>query len=299
MSEAGRARREDHRAARRGARRVGERTAPPRRAAQHQVGRDDWVDDDLRRVAELADEALEIARGVERRPSLAAALHRKLFIPTGPDASAERLRLARRDAALGRKAAAIASSSSARTPSASASCSSSATSPAPTARSPPIAQSPRSCGCRSISGTSTSGAAMRAMIDGDLEEAERLAERGARPGERAEQPLADQFYGIQLSQLRRMQGRTDELMPRRPRDGRALPGDPGLAHRGRRPGRALRASRARAAGVRAVRGRRLLRDPPRRHGSLRWPDQRGVALLGDARRADSRLRASCFPSRAW
>jgi class 3 adenylate cyclase len=52
---------------------------------------------------------------------------------------------------------------------------------------------------------------MRALIDGDLEEAERLAEESRVKGERAEQPLAFQYYGIQLTQIRRFQGRTDEL----------------------------------------------------------------------------------------
>lgn len=55
--------------------------------------------------------------------------------------------------------------------------------------------------------------AMRALIDGDLPEAERLAEEARAMGERAEQQLAGQFYGIQLLQLRRHQGRTDELIP--------------------------------------------------------------------------------------
>jgi eukaryotic-like serine/threonine-protein kinase len=53
----------------------------------------------------------------------------------------------------------------------------------------------------------------RAMIDGDLEEAERLAEESRAKGERAEQPLAAQYYGIQLTQVRRFQGRTGELEP--------------------------------------------------------------------------------------
>ena len=55
--------------------------------------------------------------------------------------------------------------------------------------------------------------AMRAMIDGELEEAEELAGEARRRGERAEQPLATQYYGIQLILLRRFQGRTDELLP--------------------------------------------------------------------------------------
>ena len=55
--------------------------------------------------------------------------------------------------------------------------------------------------------------AMRAMLDGDLEGSERLAEQARDAGERAEQPLAAQFYGIQLISLRRLQGRAEELLP--------------------------------------------------------------------------------------
>jgi class 3 adenylate cyclase len=55
---------------------------------------------------------------------------------------------------------------------------------------------------------------MRAMVDGDIEAAERFAEQSRREGERAEQPLAQQYYGIQLLQLRSLQGRAGELLPR-------------------------------------------------------------------------------------
>ncbi len=54
---------------------------------------------------------------------------------------------------------------------------------------------------------------MRAMLDGDIESAERLAEQARREGERAEQPLARQYYGIQLVQIRSLQGRIAELLP--------------------------------------------------------------------------------------
>ena len=55
--------------------------------------------------------------------------------------------------------------------------------------------------------------AMRAIIDGELDEAEELAGEARRRGERAEQPLASQYYGVQLVLLRRFQGRSDELLP--------------------------------------------------------------------------------------
>jgi eukaryotic-like serine/threonine-protein kinase len=55
--------------------------------------------------------------------------------------------------------------------------------------------------------------AMRALLDGDLAQAENLAERARERGERAEQPLASQYYGVQLNQIRSLQGRADELIP--------------------------------------------------------------------------------------
>ncbi len=55
--------------------------------------------------------------------------------------------------------------------------------------------------------------AMRALIDGDLRGAERLAKEARRAGKRAEQPLAEQTYAIQLISLRRLQGRSEELLP--------------------------------------------------------------------------------------
>ncbi len=54
---------------------------------------------------------------------------------------------------------------------------------------------------------------MRALLDGDIEEAERLAEEGRRAGNRAEQAIAEQWYGIQMIQIRSMQGRAAELLP--------------------------------------------------------------------------------------
>jgi class 3 adenylate cyclase len=54
---------------------------------------------------------------------------------------------------------------------------------------------------------------MRAMIAGDLEAAERLSIEAITGGRRAGEPIADQFAGIQMAQLRRLQGRADELLP--------------------------------------------------------------------------------------
>jgi class 3 adenylate cyclase len=162
--------------------------------------------------APLVDEALEIAREVGDPQALATALVRQIFIPIEPDAQKKRLAIADEMMELG-----------------------------------------ESCGDREMVVRSHAYKlreylelgdipavdrelaayarlaeelrmpqhiwhtfalrAMRAMIDGELEEAEELAGEARRRGERAEQPLATQYYGVQLVLLRRFQGRTDELLP--------------------------------------------------------------------------------------
>jgi eukaryotic-like serine/threonine-protein kinase len=52
---------------------------------------------------------------------------------------------------------------------------------------------------------------MRAMIDGRFEEAERFAEEARVGGERAQEPLAQQFFGIQTLLRLRAQGRLEEI----------------------------------------------------------------------------------------
>ena len=54
---------------------------------------------------------------------------------------------------------------------------------------------------------------MRATMAGRFDEAERLAEESRRGGERAQEPLSAQFYALQLSVLRRHQGRLEEMIP--------------------------------------------------------------------------------------
>ena len=54
---------------------------------------------------------------------------------------------------------------------------------------------------------------MRTLLDGDIDGAERLAGEARRAGQRAEQPVAEQFYGIQMTQIRSLQGRAAELLP--------------------------------------------------------------------------------------
>jgi class 3 adenylate cyclase len=55
--------------------------------------------------------------------------------------------------------------------------------------------------------------AMRAMMDGRFDDAERLAEDARRGGELAQEPLSAQLYALQLSVLRRHQGRMEEMLP--------------------------------------------------------------------------------------
>jgi DNA-binding SARP family transcriptional activator/tetratricopeptide (TPR) repeat protein len=55
--------------------------------------------------------------------------------------------------------------------------------------------------------------AMRALLFGHVDEAERLAERALATGARAEPVSAGQYYAIQLLEIRREQGRMDELEP--------------------------------------------------------------------------------------
>ena len=50
---------------------------------------------DLTEANRLVDEAIEIAREVNAPTTLAAALHRKIFLPFGPNATEERLEIAR------------------------------------------------------------------------------------------------------------------------------------------------------------------------------------------------------------
>jgi class 3 adenylate cyclase len=54
---------------------------------------------------------------------------------------------------------------------------------------------------------------MRAMIDGRFDDAERFAEEARLGGERAQEPLAQQFFGIQTLIRVRTQGRLEEIAP--------------------------------------------------------------------------------------
>jgi tetratricopeptide (TPR) repeat protein len=55
--------------------------------------------------------------------------------------------------------------------------------------------------------------AMRAMIDGRFEDAERFAVEARAGGERAQEPLAQQFFAVQASLRYRLEGRLEEIAP--------------------------------------------------------------------------------------
>ena len=191
---------------------VGEEPSAQRAALLSAKAQETYWIDAQGQSAPLAAEAVEIARGIGDARALAAALHRRYFIPIGPEDHKERLAIVDE-----------------------------------------IQELAEQCGDREmvvrchayrlreflelgdVAGVDRELAeyarlaqelrmpqhiwhtsalrSMRALIDGDLEEAERLAEEARERGERAEQPLAAQYYGIQLTQIRRLQGRAGELVP--------------------------------------------------------------------------------------
>ncbi|HET8975732.1 MAG TPA: protein kinase [Solirubrobacterales bacterium] len=171
-----------------------------------------WVDNDLTASAALVDEAIEIAREIGAPRTLAAALHRKIFIPFGPDATEERLRIADEMLALGE-----------------------ATGDRESTLRGHAYRLWQLLELGDLEGVDAELAmyerladelrmpehgwhtfalrGMRVLMDGDIAEAERLAEEARRAGERAEQSLASQYYGVQLTQIRSLQGRAEELLP--------------------------------------------------------------------------------------
>ena len=205
-----------------------EPSAAPARPAARQVGR-----------SSTGSTAQGLAAAGRRRRSRSparsttpaagrGAAPRKIFIPIGPD-SAERLRDRRRDARAGARRATTARPCCAATPTGCGTSSSWATSPAVDRELATYARLADELRMPSTSGTprlrGDAGADRRRSGGGGA-----LAEEARRAGERAEQPLAAQYYGIQLIPIRSLQGRADELLPGRPRAGRALPRHPGLAH---------------------------------------------------------------------
>ena len=55
--------------------------------------------------------------------------------------------------------------------------------------------------------------AMRAIMEGRFDDAERLSAEALAGGQRAQEPLSAQFHAIQMSLIRRHQGRVEEMLP--------------------------------------------------------------------------------------
>jgi class 3 adenylate cyclase/tetratricopeptide (TPR) repeat protein len=171
-----------------------------------------WVANDLTESTKLVDEALEIAREVDAPASLLAALQRRIFIPSGPNAPQERLRLADEMLELGeatgnREAVLRAHGYRLWQFLELADVEAVDRELSLYARLADELRMPEH------SWLTIALRGMRALLDGDLEGAERLANEARRAGGRAEQPVAEQFYGIQMVQIRGLQGRSGELLP--------------------------------------------------------------------------------------
>ncbi len=171
-----------------------------------------WVANDLAESSRLVNEAIEIAREVDAPTTLAAALHRKIFVPTGPQAARERMEIADEMVELGERCgdreavlrghayrlwsflelgdiAAVDRELSLYA-----------------ALAEELRMPEHSWHTYALRG-------MRVLLDGDMEQAERLAEQARKAGDRAEQAISQQYYGIQMTQIRSMQGRAAELLP--------------------------------------------------------------------------------------
>jgi class 3 adenylate cyclase/tetratricopeptide (TPR) repeat protein len=171
-----------------------------------------WVDNDIAESSRLVDEAIEIAREVDVPTTLAAALHRKIFIPTGPNAARERLEIAEEILELGSACGdreAILRGHAYRLWSYLELGDVSAVDRELTA----YASLAEALRMPEHTWHTYALRGMRVLLDGKIEEAERLADQARRAGDRAEQPLAQQYYGIQMTQIRSMQGRAAELLP--------------------------------------------------------------------------------------
>ncbi len=171
-----------------------------------------WVNNDVSESERLVDEAIEIAREIDSPPTLAAALQRKIFIPSGPEASRERLALADEMVELGEACGdreAVVRGHAYRL----WSYLELGDIPAVDRELELYARLADELRMPEHTWHTFALRGMRALLDGDIEEAERLAQEARRAGDRAEQPLAQQYFGIQMIQVRSMQGRAGELLP--------------------------------------------------------------------------------------
>ncbi|HEY7120963.1 MAG TPA: AAA family ATPase, partial [Solirubrobacterales bacterium] len=171
-----------------------------------------WVANDVEESEELVDEAIEIAREIDSPPTLAAALQRKMFIPYGPDSARERLALADEMVELGEDCGdreAVVRGHAYRL----WSFLELGDIPAVDRELELYARLAEELRMPEHTWHTFALRGMRALLDGDMDQAERLALEAQRAGDRAEQPLAQQYYGIQMIQIRSMQGRAGELLP--------------------------------------------------------------------------------------
>ena len=171
-----------------------------------------WVDNDITESTQLVDEAIEIAREVDAPASLLPALQRKIFIPSGPGAPRERLRLADEILALGQATGnreAVLRAHGYRL----WQFLELADMAAVDSELEIYARLADELRMPEHSWLTIALRGMRTLLDGDIEGAERLANEARRAGQRAEQPVAEQFYGIQMTQIRSLQGRAGELLP--------------------------------------------------------------------------------------
>jgi class 3 adenylate cyclase len=170
------------------------------------------VANDVAESTRIVDEAIEIAREVGAPGPLAAALQRKMFIPSGPEAPHERLKLADELLEIGkandeREVVVRAHSFLLWQFMELGDMAAVDRELATYSRLAEELRMPQH------TWHTIAVRANRALLDGDVETAERLAEQARREGERAEQPIATQTYGIQMTQIRSMQGRAAELLP--------------------------------------------------------------------------------------
>jgi class 3 adenylate cyclase len=171
-----------------------------------------WVANDVSASEALVDEAIEIAREVDSPSTLVAALVRKIFIPYGPEATRERLALADEMIELGEDCGdreAVVRGHAYRL----WSYLELGDMPAVDRELELYARLADDLRMPEHTWHTFALRGMRALLDGDMEEAERLAQEARRAGDRAEQALAQQYFGIQMIQIRSMQGRAGEILP--------------------------------------------------------------------------------------
>ena len=179
-------------------------------------------------------------------------------------------------------------------------CSSSATSLASIASWSSTPDLRTSCACRSTAGTPSRCAGMRVLLDGDVEEAERLAQEARRAGNRAEQAVARAVLRHPDDSDPQHAGTCRRAPARRARARRALSGHPGLANRPGHPRGQGGRQRAGPAGARPLRRRRLQRAAEGRQ-LVRGDEPDGGGDRDDRRHASTpSASTSCSsPTRGW